>query len=61
MDSDDVLSRGIGAFADTDWVVQRFKEDEYYLEMIENQFITLGEGDVISVDSAIDLQSIGSE
>ena len=43
---DDIYSKGIGAFADTDWVTKKFNQYNW-LRIYENQIINLGEGDII--------------
>ena len=46
IDLEDISEKGIGAFSDTKWFTFKFNEN-YYLDIIENQIISLGEGDII--------------
>lgn len=43
---DDIASRGIGAFSDTSWHEEKLRET-YWIEIQENQIVTLGEGAIL--------------
>ena len=46
LELDMISNNGIGAFADTDWNIKQFSDDNYLL-IYENQIISLGEDDTI--------------
>lgn len=47
IDLDDIASKGIGAFSDTQWVSLKLGEN-YYLKICENQVISISEGDSLT-------------
>lgn len=48
VDLDAIANKGIGAFADTDWVKKQFSKDIVYLEIEENQIFNIGEDRVVT-------------